>query len=75
MFKRLDQPGMIPGVEIMLCTPAVRNCIRENRIFEIPNAIETNKALGMQSLDTSIKQLFVNGYISKEDAMGMAAHR
>jgi len=52
----------------------VRNCIRENRIFEIPNAIETNKALGMQSLDTSIKQLFVNGYISKEDAMGMAAH-
>jgi len=74
LLKRKDQPGMIPAVEIMLCTPAVRNCIRENRIFEIPNAIETNKALGMQSLDTSIKQLFVNGYISKEDAMGMAAH-
>jgi len=74
LFKRRDKPGMVPAVEIMLCTPAVRNCIRENRIFEIPNAIETSRALGMQTLDHSIKQLFVNGYISKEDAVAMAAH-
>jgi twitching motility protein PilT len=74
LFKRRDKPGMVPAVEIMLCTPAVRNCIRENRIFEIPNAIETSRALGMQTLDNSIKQLFVNGYISKEDAVAMAAH-
>src|SRR5689334_19180173 len=74
LFKRADQPGMVPGVEIMLCTPAVRNCIRENRIFEIPNIIATSRALGMQSLDDSIKQLFVNGYITKEDAVAQAAH-
>ena len=74
LFKRADQPGMIPGVEIMLCTPAVRNCIRENRIFEIPNILETSRALGMQTLDSSIKQLFVNGYISREDAIAQAAH-
>jgi twitching motility protein PilT len=74
LFKRCDQPGMIPGLEIMLCTPAVRNCIRENRIFEIPNIIATSRALGMQSLDDSIRQLFVNGYVSKEDAIAQAAH-
>jgi len=74
LFKRTDQPGMIPALEIMLCTPAVRNCVRENRIFEIPNIIETSRALGMQTLDSSIKQLFVNGYISKEDAVAQAAH-
>jgi twitching motility protein PilT len=74
LFKRADQPGMIPAVEVMLCTPAVRNCIRENRIFEIPNIVETSRALGMQTLDSSIKQLFVNGYISKEDAIAQAAH-
>ncbi|MEZ0265193.1 MAG: type IV pili twitching motility protein PilT, partial [Phycisphaerae bacterium] len=54
--------------------PAVRNCIRENRIFEIPNIISTSRALGMQSLDDSIKQLFVNGYITREDAVAQAAH-
>jgi len=74
LFKRMDRPGMIPALEIMLCTPAVRNCIRENRIFEIPNVIETSRALGMQTLDSSIKQLFVNGYISRDDAISQAAH-
>ncbi len=74
LFKRCDQPGMIPGVEIMLCTPAVRNCIRENRIFEIPNIISTSRQLGMQTLDDSIKQLFVNGYISRDDAIAQSAY-
>jgi twitching motility protein PilT len=74
LFKRMDKPGMIPALEVMLCTPAVRNCIRENRIFEIPNVIETSRALGMQTLDSSIKQLFVNGYISRDDAVAQAAH-
>lgn len=74
LFKRADQPGMIPAVEIMLCTPAVRNCIRENRIFEIPNIIATSRALGMQTLDDSIKQLYVNGYISREEAIAQANH-
>jgi len=74
LFKRVDTPGMIPGVEIMLCTPAVRNCIRENRIFEIPNVIETSRAQGMQTLDNSIAQLFFNEQISREDALAQAAH-
>jgi len=74
LFKRTDQPGMVPAVEVMLCTPAVRNCVRENRIFEVPNIISTSRAIGMQTLDDSIKQLFVNGYISREDAVAQAAH-
>jgi twitching motility protein PilT len=72
LFKRIDQPGMVPGVEILTCTPAVRNLIRENRIYEIHNVIETSRALGMQTMDTSIKQLYFNGKISKEDAVAMA---
>ena len=70
----MPNSGRVRSTAIAVCTPAVRNCIRENRIFEIPNAIETSRALGMQTLDSSIKQLFVNGYISKEDAIGQAAH-
>jgi len=74
LFKRTDVPGMIPGVEVMLCTPAVRNCIRENRIFEIPNVIETSRGLGMQTLDTSISQLYFNDMISREDALAQSAY-
>lgn len=74
LFKRLDKKGMVPAIEIMLCTPAVRNLIRENRAFEIPNVIETNRALGMNSLDNSIAELFFNGMISREDAIAQAAY-
>jgi len=74
LLKRTDVPGMIPATEVMLCTPAVRNCIRENRIYEIPNVIETSRGLGMQSLDTSIGQLYFNGQISREDALAHAAN-
>ena len=74
LFKRMDDRGMVPAVEVMLCTPAVRNLIRENRAFEIPNIIETNRALGMNSLDNAIAELYFNGLISREDALAQAAY-
>jgi twitching motility protein PilT len=73
LFSRIDKPGMCPAVEVLLCTPAVRNLIREARTFEIPNVIETNRAIGMSSLDSSIAELYFNGMISKEDAVAQAA--
>ncbi len=72
LFSRIDAPGMIPAVEVLLCTPAVRNLIREARTFEIPNVIETSKAMGMTSLDKSIAELYFNGMISRDDAIASA---
>ena len=74
LFSRIDRPGMVPAIEIMLCTPAVRNIIREARTFEIPNVIETNRRLGMISLDNAIAELFLNGMISREDAIAQSSH-
>lgn len=74
LFARTDRPGMIPAVETLLCTSAVRNLIRENRAFELPNVIETSRSIGMTSLDTSIAELYFNGLISKEDAIAQAVH-
>ena len=69
LFKRIDEPGMVPCVEILLCTSAVRNCIRENRIYEIPNIIETSRRLGMQTIDSSIADMYFQGYIDREEAV------
>jgi len=75
LFSRADRPGMVPAVEVLLCTPAVRNLIREDRTFEIPNVIETSRQRGMNSLDSSISELYFNGCVSREDALDKAAHR
>ncbi|HUT28157.1 MAG TPA: type IV pilus twitching motility protein PilT [Sedimentisphaerales bacterium] len=69
LFKRVDEPGMVPCTEILLCTSAVRNCIRENRIYEIPNVIETSRRLGMQVMDYSIAEMYSKGYIDREEAV------
>ena len=69
LFKRIDEPGMVPCTEILLCTSAVRNCIRENRIYEIPNIIETSRRLGMQNLDNSITDMYFKGYIDRDEAI------
>ena len=74
LFTRADKPGMIPAVEVLLCTPAVRNLIRENKVYEIPNVIETSRQIGMTSLDSSIAELYFNGSITKEDAIAQAVH-
>jgi twitching motility protein PilT len=74
LFKRVDEPGMIPCTEILLCTSATRNCIRENRIYEIPNIIETSRRLGMQSLDNSIAEMYFKGYIDREEAIACSTN-
>jgi twitching motility protein PilT len=74
LFSRIDRSGMVPAIEIMLCTPAIRNIIREARTFEIPNVIDTNRQLGMIGLDTAIAELFYNGMISREDAIAQSAN-
>jgi len=73
LFSRIDRAGMVPAVEVLLCTPAVRNLIREARTFEIPNVIETSRRQGMVTLDASIAELYLNGFISRDDALSHAS--
>jgi len=68
MFKRIDKPGRIVAVEIMIATPAIRNLIRENKIHQIPSLIQTGKKFGMISLDDCIMDYLNKGYISPEEA-------
>jgi len=72
LFKRSGGEGMIPACEVMICTAAIRNCIRENRIHEIPNIIATGRNVGMCMLDDSIRDLCSSGWITRQQAVGRA---
>jgi twitching motility protein PilT len=74
LFHRVDKPGMIPCTEILLCNSAVRNCIRENRVFEIPNIIETSRRIGMQTMDSSISEMYFKGYIDRAEAIAWSTN-
>jgi twitching motility protein PilT len=72
LFSRIDKPGRVACLEILVAVAAVRNLIRENRTFQINSVIETGKKLGMQSLDDGIMELLENRWISPEDAYNKA---
>jgi twitching motility protein PilT len=60
--------GRIAAREIMLGTSAIRNLIREDKVAQMYSAIQSGGALGMQTLDMSLKQLLGKGLISREHA-------
>jgi twitching motility protein PilT len=68
LFKRIDKKGRVAALEILLCTPAVRNLIRESKTFQIPSVIQTGKKYGMLSLDDAILDHLLNGRVDPDDA-------
>src|SRR2546428_7228076 len=68
LFKRVDRKGRCAALEILVCTPAVGNLIREGKTVQIPSAIQTGKQLGMQTLDDAIMAVLTKGWLTGEDA-------
>ncbi|PMZ77715.1 type IV pilus twitching motility protein PilT [Pseudomonas sp. FW305-70] len=64
--------GRIAAHEIMLGTSAIRNLIREDKVAQMYSAIQSGGALGMQTLDMSLKNLVNRGLISRDHALEKA---
>lgn len=64
--------GRVAAFEVMLAVPAIRNLIREEKSFQIPSIIQTNKKMGMQTMDDAIYDLFMKSYIDAETAINFA---
>ena len=68
LFKRIDKKGRCAVIEILICTPAVRNLIREGKTYQIPSVIQTGKKYGMQTLDDSIMESLEKKMIDPDEA-------
>jgi twitching motility protein PilT len=68
LFKRIDRKGRCAALEILICTSAVGNLIRDAKTVQIPSAMQTGKAVGMQTLDDAIQELLSWKWISPEEA-------
>ncbi len=60
--------GRIPAHEIMMMNHAIRNVIRDNKIYEISNIIHTSLEEGMMPLDKSLANLVKQGLVDMETA-------
>jgi twitching motility protein PilT len=64
--------GRVAAYEVLVCTPAIGNLIRENKTFRINSAIQTGAKLGMQLLDDDLFRLWSEKKVSEEDVLGKA---
>lgn len=75
LVPRASGPGRIAAVEIMLGSGAVRNLIREGKIYQLHNVIRTGNQDGMMTLDQSLASLYLNGVISGESLTRFCQNR
>ena len=59
--------------EIMLVTPAIANLIRESKAAQIYSTIQMNQAIGMQTLEMALSNLYKQGLITIDDAISKSS--
>lgn len=68
LIPTVDKKGRKAATEVLVNNAAVANLIRNEKIHQIINVMQTSKAQGMHTLESSIKELLAEGAITKENA-------
>ena len=72
LIPRVDGQGRIATFEVLHATHAVRNMIREGKAHQLGGIMQTNRRLGMITMDESIFNCYEQGLISKDHAIQFA---
>jgi twitching motility protein PilT len=75
LIPRAGQPGRVAALEIMVNTPAVSNLIRQGKIDQLENSMQSGSAHGMRTMDMAILQLLESRAITGRDAYRKAMNK
>ena len=67
-----DGNARVAAFEVLHTNNAVRNLIREGKSHQLTSVMQTNRKMGMMTMDDNIQQLFYAGKITKETAVQFA---
>ena len=72
LIPTADGRGRVAAFEVMHANHAVRNLIREGKSHQLASVMQTNRKLGMITMDEAISQLYYDGRIDRELAIQFA---
>ncbi len=72
LIPRADGHGRVAAFEVMHANHAVRNLIREGKSHQLASVMQTNRKLGMITMDEAIVELYKGGKISRNHAIQFA---
>jgi twitching motility protein PilT len=75
LLKRVDKPGRVAALEVLVVDTPIANLIRENKTHQIPGMMQVGKKKGNQQLDESIAEHLKAARISPEEAYDKAVDK
>ena len=68
LIQRADKRGRVAALEILVNTPAVSNLIRQGKLDQLENTMQSGGLQGMRTMDSAIQELLDKGMISGRSA-------
>jgi len=62
--------GRAMALEVMVCTPAIKAMIRDNKTHQIYGHMQAGQKHGMQTMNQSLYQAVINKWVTLETALG-----
>lgn len=74
LLPRKDGNGMAVATEMLVCTPAIRNLIRQGQSEQIQSYLQSGRELGMHLMDDALLRLVASGVVEFETARAYAKY-
>ena len=68
LIVNADGTGRVPCSEVLMCTSAIRNLIRQSKTHQIYSLMQVGGSFGMQTMDQGLAKLVKDGLISESIA-------
>jgi twitching motility protein PilT len=75
LLQRADKQGRVAALEILVNTPAAANLIRQGKLDQLENTMQSGGAFGMRTMDTAIQQLLDQRLITGKEAFKKAINK
>ena len=75
LIKRRGAAGRVAAMEILVNNAAIGNLIRQGKIDQIENSMQSSAQAGMQTMDTALKRLVQQRQIDGEEAWHRAFNK
>jgi twitching motility protein PilT len=69
------KPGRVAALEILVNTSGVANLIRQGKLDQIETAMQSGRAVGMQTMDSALMALVESGEIEGIEAYQQANNK
>jgi twitching motility protein PilT len=69
LIPRAKGSGRVLCLEIMVCTPAIKAMIRDNKTHQLYGTLQAGQKYGMQTMNQSLYQAVENRWITQENAV------